>query len=164
MITAVLLLVITGIDPANRTIAKKYKAQTIRQVNNCGNYVSPTNVTYSNFGLNPEGHESVNKHKYSESLGSAVSLKHLGKLHTLIRYWHNIAPDELWIVEANLNISNHNIIVILTDTMISIGHDLVGQHYEHLFYRQCTDHLKHSLCPNIPAKLSSLFHNYPERR
>ena len=54
------LLVITGIDADNRTIAKKYKAQTIGQINNCGNYVSPTNVTCSNFGLNSEGHESIN--------------------------------------------------------------------------------------------------------
>jgi hypothetical protein len=45
--------------------------------------------------------------------------------------------------------------------MIDIRHDLVGQHYEHLFYRQYTDHLNYSLCPNIPAKLSSLFHKYP---
>ena len=59
MITAVLLLVITEIDADNSTIAKKYKAQTIGQVNNCGNYVSPTNVTCSNFGLNSEGHESI---------------------------------------------------------------------------------------------------------
>ncbi|MFZ0329595.1 MAG: hypothetical protein WAL66_20065 [Nitrososphaeraceae archaeon] len=32
MITAVLLLLITGIDADNSTIAKKYKAQTIGQV------------------------------------------------------------------------------------------------------------------------------------
>jgi hypothetical protein len=59
MITAVLLLVITGIDADNSIIAKKYQAQTIGQVNNCGNYVLPTNVTCSNSGLNSEGLESI---------------------------------------------------------------------------------------------------------
>ena len=83
-ITAVLLFVITGIDAANRTIAKKYKV------------------------------------------------------------------DGLWIIEANLNISNQNIIVISTSTRISIWHALAGQYCEHLFYRQYTDHLKYLLCPNIP--------------
>ena len=163
-IRAVLLFVITGINTDNSATAKKYKAQTIRQVNNCGNYVSPTNVTCSNFGLSPERHESINKHKYSESFVSTFPLKHLGKLHTLIRYWHYIVADGLWIIEANLNISNQNTIVISTSTRISIWHALAGQHCEHLFYRQYTDHLKYLLCPNIPARLSSLFHNYPQRR
>jgi hypothetical protein len=84
----------------------------------------------------------------------------VGRIWKMIRYWHYVVADGLWIVEANLNISNHNIIVILTDTMISIRHDLVGRHYEYLFYRQYKDHLKCSLSPNIPAKLSSLFHKY----
>ncbi|MGB0029243.1 MAG: hypothetical protein WBP64_20660 [Nitrososphaeraceae archaeon] len=44
-ITAVLLFVITGFDTDNSATAKKYKARTIRQVNNCGIYVSPTNVS-----------------------------------------------------------------------------------------------------------------------
>jgi hypothetical protein len=60
MITAVLLLMITGIDADKSTIAKTYKAQTVGQINNCGYYASPTNVTCSNFGLNSEGHESIN--------------------------------------------------------------------------------------------------------
>ena len=134
-ITAVLLFVMTGIDAVNSATAKKHKVQTIRQVNNCGNYVSPTNVTCSNFGLNPEGHESINKHKYSESFVSTFLLKHLGKLHTLIRYWHYVVADGLWIIEANLNISNQNFIVISTSTRVSIWHAS----------------LEYSICPNIPA-------------
>ncbi len=60
IITVVLLFVITGTDVDSSAFAKKYNTQTVTQINNCGNYVSPTNVTCSNFGLDPEGHESIN--------------------------------------------------------------------------------------------------------
>ncbi|MGA9841598.1 MAG: hypothetical protein WBQ25_04725 [Nitrososphaeraceae archaeon] len=76
-----------------------------------------------------------------------------------------MVANGLWIIEATLNISNPNTIAISTNTKIGIGHELVAQHYRHLFYRQYTEHLKYSLYPNMPAKLSSLSpHKYLEMR
>ena len=40
--------------------AKKYKAQTVEQVNGCGNNALPTNVTCSSSGLNTEKQENIN--------------------------------------------------------------------------------------------------------
>ncbi len=138
MITAVLLLVITGIDADNYNCKKIQGSDN--KINNCGNYVSPTNVTCSKFGLNSEGHESINNISIVNHHLSRSPLKRLGRLHTLIRCWHYVVANGVWIIEVILNISKQNTIAISTNTKRYVSrHDLVAQHYRHLFYREYTE-------------------------
>lgn len=48
-----------GTDADNNALAIKYTTQTLKQVNNCGNYELSNNVACSNFNLNSE-HVSIN--------------------------------------------------------------------------------------------------------
>jgi hypothetical protein len=53
IISAGLLVVTLAVDTDGSASAKKYKkTQTVAQVNNCGNYILPINVTCSNFNSN----------------------------------------------------------------------------------------------------------------
>ena len=44
----------------NEASARKYKAQTVEQINGCGNNALPTNVTCSNSVSNTKGQENIN--------------------------------------------------------------------------------------------------------
>jgi hypothetical protein len=56
IIMAGLLIVTIGIGTDGSALAKKYKkTQTLAQVNSCGNYILPTNVTCSNSDSEKQG-------------------------------------------------------------------------------------------------------------
>lgn len=54
-----LLVVTVGIGVDGNAQAKEYKkTQTIAQVNNCGNYILPTNITCSNSDSEVQGNQN----------------------------------------------------------------------------------------------------------
>jgi hypothetical protein len=59
IITVGLLVVTVGIGVDGNAQAKQYKkTQTIAQVNNCGNYILPTNITCSNSDSEVQGNQN----------------------------------------------------------------------------------------------------------
>ncbi len=61
IISAGLLVVTLAVDTDGSASAKKYKkTQTVAQVNNCGNYILPTNVTCSNISSNSKDYGDYN--------------------------------------------------------------------------------------------------------
>jgi hypothetical protein len=59
IITVGLLVVTVGIGVDGNAQAKEYKkTQTIAQVNNCGNYILPTNITCSNSDSEVQGNQN----------------------------------------------------------------------------------------------------------
>jgi hypothetical protein len=59
IITVGLIVVTIGIGSDGNALAKEYKkTQTITQVNNCGNYILPTNVTCSNSNSEVQGNQN----------------------------------------------------------------------------------------------------------
>ncbi len=52
-----ILMLGTGVD--NNSLAINYTTQTVKQVNNCGNYELSNSVACSNFNLNSE-HVNIN--------------------------------------------------------------------------------------------------------
>ena len=59
IITVGSLVVTVGIGVDGNAQAKEYKkTQTIAQVNNCGNYILPTNITCSNSDSEVQGNQN----------------------------------------------------------------------------------------------------------
>lgn len=59
--TGLLLFILTiGTYSYDNIFAKKYKTPTVQQVNDCGNYGLPTNITCSNSGFHTDGQENIN--------------------------------------------------------------------------------------------------------
>ncbi len=59
IITVGLLVVTVGIGVDGNAQAKEYKkTQTMAQVNNCGNYILPTNITCSNSDSEVQGNQN----------------------------------------------------------------------------------------------------------